>query len=463
MDERAGELTRKSIHVAFGGLALALRWLEPWQAAAGAFAAALFNLLALHRLTRGALLRAGERAGGFSWGVAGYPCAVLALIVVFRERLELAAAVWGLVAFGDGMAAITGVVVGGPRLAWNRRKTVVGSLAFIAWGTAGSALLLRWTQLAALDGDPGGRIGASFLATGVADERWLLGGCLVAAIAAAGVESLDSGVDDNLTVPLVGGAVLSVMSVVDPGRWPEIVRLAAERLPLGFPLLAAAAGAAFSLRIVTVGGAIAGLGLAAILLAALGWGSLTIFALVVVIAAIATRLGRARKEGAGLAEGSAGRRGAAQALANTSAAAIFAILAAVTPSDPVFRIALTASLATALADTVATEIGQAYARRAWALVPPKPVPLGTPGAVSSVGTLAAAAAAATIAATGVVCDMTPLAASAAVAAGAWLAAMAESLVGGLWRSARPADHGLLNFANTLCGAGAAVALYQLGR
>ena len=100
MNRLIGELMRKAVHISMGGFALLFRWITPGQAAILALVALLFNLFVLHRLTRRTLLRKDEHASGFSLGIALYPAAVLAVIVVFRERMELAAAVWGLLAFG---------------------------------------------------------------------------------------------------------------------------------------------------------------------------------------------------------------------------------------------------------------------------------------------------------------------------------------------------------------------------
>jgi len=91
-----------------GGFAFLLRYLTPPQAAGCAALALLFNLFLLHRVTRRTLLRDHEREEPFSLGIALYPAAVLALVIVFHDRLELAAAGWGLIAFGDGMATVAG-------------------------------------------------------------------------------------------------------------------------------------------------------------------------------------------------------------------------------------------------------------------------------------------------------------------------------------------------------------------
>ncbi len=110
MSRLRGELMRKAVHVSMGGFALLFRWITPTQAALLAILALLFNLFLLHRLTRRALLREDEREAGYSRGIVLYPAVVLALIIVFRERMELAAAVWGFLAVGDGMATVAGVL-----------------------------------------------------------------------------------------------------------------------------------------------------------------------------------------------------------------------------------------------------------------------------------------------------------------------------------------------------------------
>lgn len=210
------ELARKGIHMAMGLLALTLRWLEPWQAALLLLAALLFNAFVLHRVTRGYLLREAERARSFSWGVLLYPAALLATVLIFRHRLELAAAVWALLAFGDGMAAVAGVVLRGPRLPWNRHKTWVGWVAFVIWGASTAACLLRWTQAAVLDAAravPARQvtwIGSTFLGSGSPTGDWveLVLGCSAAALAAGFAESLDTRIDDNVRVTLAAATVL---------------------------------------------------------------------------------------------------------------------------------------------------------------------------------------------------------------------------------------------------------------
>ena len=67
------------------------------------------------------------------------------LVLVFRDRLWMAAAGWGILAVGDGMASLVGQAMGGPRLPWNARKGWVGFASFVVFGTAAAALLSAWT------------------------------------------------------------------------------------------------------------------------------------------------------------------------------------------------------------------------------------------------------------------------------------------------------------------------------
>ena len=135
------ELPRKLVHVGMGAFALLLRWLTPWQAMLMAVAALILNSFFLHGITRGALLRLrGAPLSDSHVGVVLYPAILLLTFIVFRSRLELAAGIWALLAVGDGMAALSGLALRGPRLPWNAKKTWSGLVAFVLFGTVGVGL-----------------------------------------------------------------------------------------------------------------------------------------------------------------------------------------------------------------------------------------------------------------------------------------------------------------------------------
>ena len=454
------ELLRKSVHVSMGGFALLLRWLTPAQAALCAAAAVLFNLLVLHRLTRRRLLREQERDRGFSFGIALYPAAVLALILVFRDRLELAAAVWALIAFGDGMAAVAGTIVGGPRLPWHPGKSWAGFVAFVLWGGSASAFLLRWVQM---DG-PTPWIGASFLDPGVpggsAPAAFLLSACLAAAVAAGFAESLRTGIDDNLLVPLVGGAVLWAATLVEPARLAGATDLVSN-FGWGALVNAALAVAALAARGVGTSGALTGWVLGTTLYGFAGWRGFAMLFLFFVLGTACTKVGYARKAALGIAQERGGRRGAKNALANTTAGVVFAFLAAATPHPQLFALALVAAFATAASDTAASEIGQAWGKTHVLVTTFRRVPPGTDGAVSLEGTAAGILASVVLAGAAWGTGLVGGAGFVIVVAAAFFGSTLESYLGATFERMAVVDNEVVNFANTVAGGLFAIAVGAL--
>lgn len=434
-------LARKGLHLAMGAGALLLRWLTPVQAAACAAAALLFNLFALHAITRGTLLREAERPRGRSAGILLYPLAILILILVLHRHLEIVAAAWGLLAFGDGMATLAGLALRGPALAWNPDKTWSGSLAFVLCGGGAAMFLMRWVR-------PDPEMHASI---------WI-GGCIAAALAAALVETLRTGLDDNLSVPFVGAAVLYAATLVEPARlaawWDHSGSFVAAAL--AFNLVVAAA--ALRARAVDRSGAIAGALLGTIVAAFGGWRCYVLLLGFFLLGTGATRAGYARKLAAGIAQEKGGRRGARHALANVSAGAAFAFLAVATPGEQVFLCAVAAAFATAAADTVSSEIGQAYGRRHVLVTSLRTVPAGTDGAVSLEGTAAGLSAAALLAFVGYSTGLLAPVGAGIVVVAALIGTTVESFLGATWERAHGIDNDVMNFTNTLVGGLTALAL-----
>src|SRR5918993_395681 len=99
----AGELKRKLLHIAVGGFPFLLRDLTWPQAALMAVAAFAFNWQLMPRVGGRAMWREREHGAGYPLGILLYPVGVLGLVLVFRHHLWMAAAVWGVLALGDGM------------------------------------------------------------------------------------------------------------------------------------------------------------------------------------------------------------------------------------------------------------------------------------------------------------------------------------------------------------------------
>ncbi|MGB5975492.1 MAG: DUF92 domain-containing protein, partial [Nodosilinea sp.] len=118
----------------------------------------------------------------------------------------------------------------------------------------------------------------------------------------------------------------------------------------------------------------------------LGWRGYVVMMAYFVAGSAVTRLGKQRKEAAGIAEGRAGVRGPENVWGSALAAAIcaiaIAVLSAVSPASsqqlwiPLLALAYVSSLSTKLSDTTASEVGKAYGRHTFLITSLKPVPAG---------------------------------------------------------------------------------------
>jgi uncharacterized protein (TIGR00297 family) len=438
MPHATNELLRKSLHIAFGFGAFALRWL-PWQVAAGVCVVAIAsNWLLLHRLV-GRHVSRHER--GYDAGIVLYPVAVLLLVLVFRHELHFAAIGWALLAFGDGVATLAGKSIRIASLPWNRDKSWGGLFAFFIVGSAAAIAVAYWLDYR---------------------HPFII---LIAALAAAITESLSLGIDDNLTVPFAASVALVVAAipVVHPyATWPQT--------PLWLIVNAVLALVAYLTRSVSFSGALGGWVLGAILILGAGWPMYVGLLVFFILGTVATKLGYSRKAHAGLAQEGGGRRGFSHAFSNVGVAAICAIAVsrlARTTHGSLVEIELLpllmgiAALATAAADTVASEIGQLIGKRAFLPVSLRRVPVGTEGAISVEGTLAGLAGGFVVALSGMLAvhamfkDVFAFSWGIVVAltfcafAGSYL----ESIAGS-WNRKRiaPIPNGVLNFCNTAAGA-----------
>ena len=126
------------------------------------------------------------------------------------------------------------------------------------------------------------------------------------------------------------------------------------------------------------------------------WGSLAWRGWLAVVAYLAlgslvTKMGFARKQELGLAEGRGGRRGPENVWGSAFTGLVLALLIAAGIGSPaLLLIGFSASFAAKLADTFGSEIGKRWGRTTLLITSLRPVPPGTEGAVSVEGTLASA-------------------------------------------------------------------------
>ena len=435
-----GEILRKVVHVGCGGFAFLLRDLSPPQASALAVSAFLFNWQVLPRMGGRTLWRSADHAQGFPRGILLYPLSVLALILYFWSSLWMAAALWGVLAFGDGSASLVGQTVGGPRLPWNRDKGWAGLAAFIVFGTLGAACLIAWTSRLPLD-----------------PFAWhaprTFGVAFVTTLLCALVESLPTTLDDNFTVPLIGALVLPLVAQADPSLWASDSGFPG-RVLLGLGLNLAVALGAMAAGSIDLGGAVSAVVIGTVITAGLGVGGFAVMMAFFVLGSLATRLGYRVKAARGIAQEKGGARGWRNAWANGAVPAFLAALAGLiaVPLHDLLVLAYAAAVATAAADTCSSEVGKAYGRRTFLITSLRPVAPGTEGAVSLEGTLGGFLGGLAVAFTGVAFGLYGAREATLVGVAALLGSLAESVLGTVAERNGWMGNDLLNATNTAIGA-----------
>lgn len=441
------EDARQLVHISFGAAALLLRWLPWFEAAMMASFAVCFNIWGLHRLGGARLFRADEHGRArVKSGIVLYPATILGLLFLLPERFDIIAAAWGVLAAGDGMASLVGRHVPIAPIPWNARKSVGGTLAFVFFGSAAAVGLLMWC---------GGRVVPPAYA-------WfpVLAGVL-GATAAALAETIPISLDDNVTVAGTAAAVMWAVSIVGEDA---AIRLALEpqvALPLALAANLAIAAAGYLLRTVSISGAGAGTVIGAVILATTGWSGWALLLLTFAFAVTATRMGGGRKTRLGIAEEKGGRRGAANALANTGFAAAAALISATSYAHKPGLLAFSAALIAGSSDTVASEIGKAWGKRTLLITTRDAVKAGTPGAMSLEGTLAGLAAATLLAAAAAALGLIAPKMIGAVVVGATVGALLESVLAARFEQDGILNNDVLNFINSATAAYTAVKLAAL--
>ena len=460
------ETARQWVHIGSGLFALLLRVLTGWQAAAMAAFALVFNVVLLPHVGGRQLYRPVDHARGFPLGILLYPLAVLLLTLAFPSRLDIAAAAWGILAFGDGFATLVGrsrteetaetaktaeqhpfsahaavSAVPSGRIPWNADKSIAGTLAFVVFGSIAGVGLAWWVRPSIVPAPP---------------MLFTVAAPLAAAVLAALVETIPVRLDDNVSVPATAAAVLWIASLMTAESLAGSSGRIAAALPWALGVNALTGWLGYRARTVSRSGAIVGVLVGAIIYAGGGAGAWLLLLATFLVASATSRLGLARKEQLGIAEERGGRRGAGNAIANCGVAALAAIAAATTPYTAAALGALVAALTAGGSDTVASEIGKAWGRSTFLVTTFSRVTPGTPGAMSLEGTAAGLLAALGLAAIGAGVGLVPVSAILIVVAAATAGALVESALAATLEGPGILNNDMLNFINTAVAAAVAV-------
>ena len=440
------EDTRQLVHIAFGACAMLLRWLTWFEATMLAAMAVAFNLFALHRLGGARLFRPDERGRyRVKSGIVLYPASVVGLLLLLPERLDIVAGAWGVLAAGDGTATLVGRRAPIRPLPWNPDKSLGGMLAFMIFGGAAAVALLWWCR-----------------ETVIPPAFWwypAVAGVL-GAVAAAAVETIPislrrqcerrrnrcSGHVDRVSCQRGSrrGRSSGGGSGASHGNRGECRRRRSglpctDRLGLGRDRSARCWESPSSWP---PGGRVGRCCLRRSAPQPLRRDS----------DYAASRLSASKRR-------VEGRRGAANAVANTGVATVAAILSVLSYGHDWALVGFVAALTAGGSDTVASEIGKAWGdERFWSQRDGRSA-AGTPGQCRFEGTLAGVAAAFMLASLAASLDLIGWDALLPVVAGATAGALLESFLGASLEPAGVVNNDVLNFINTAAAAYIAIRLW----
>ncbi len=196
----------------------------------------------------------------------------------------------------------------------------------------------------------------------------------------------------------------------------------------------------------------------------LGWQGYGVVMFYFLVGVGVTKIGKEKKEAAGIAEGRGGLRGPENVWGSALVGTLCAIASLGVNEfwQSLLVLGYVASFSTKLSDTSASEVGKAYGKRTFLITTFRPVPPGTEGAISLEGTLAGVVASLAIALVGYVVGMIDAWGILWCAISAAIATNIESVIGAtIQEKFDLLTNEVVNIINTLIGAMVAIVLAWL--
>ncbi len=442
------ETKRKIEHIVPVVFAFLLRYLNTWQILLFAFLGILYGLFLSRMLVKNAFR---ENEQGIPLGKVIYGVMVFILVLLFHRKMYIAAGAWAIMSLGDGCSGLFGKMYGKKRLPWNPEKSWIGSSAFVLFGGLGAAVLMWWVGLNPSDAN-------NIYGQAQIPATWFyfLTTAFLASFVAAVVESLPLKINDNITVPLASGLLLYSATLV---HWEYLERahsiVIALSISISFGLLA------YCLKMVSRSGFIGGVIIGTIIYVCLGLGGFLILFTFFFLGSWSSKHKYNWKSAHGIAQENQGRRSTKHAIAKGGVGLIMSVMALLTDTPEVFKIAFVAAFATATFDTISSELGQIYGKRPILITTMKYVPAGTNGAVSVKGTMLGILSSSFVGAEAYVLQLISFKSIAIVVAASFVGTTVESILGATVERWKYANNEVINFINISTGVGASILLAKM--
>ncbi len=444
------ELKRQSAYISLGMLALLFPFVPKWVIVLGVlFGAIIIVYLPKDSLIFRALASERDREAGVLIGPLKFSFAILMLailVVTLDFPVYVLAATIGVVAFGEGSASLVNLLV-------SRNRSLFWSVTLLVLGTLFGFIFGGWAMV------------NTGMGTGGLDLMFFL--AVIGTVTGALLYTIVD--EENIAIPLGAGMAMWLFSSFSYPRVPGVAEIL---VAVAFPLVIGMAS--YKLAAADLSGALAGVlsGLLMILFGGIGW-----FVLLLVFfftGTIFTKYGYSYKLSVGAAQPREGSRGYRNVFGNCLIPLVFVVAYGVIGGfeapllgrvdRTVFTIGYLGAMATATADTLASEIGSTYRGQPRMITTMKRVRPGTDGAVSLLGEAAAILGSAAIALAAIPMGVSGPDAILTIILtmlGGFIGANVDSLLGATLQKKKILTNEGVNFFATAAGGALSMALYLL--
>jgi uncharacterized protein (TIGR00297 family) len=360
------EIKRKIIHIFFGLPVILYGFIPVNYVMAIAIIAIGHNLLIAPFYMRSIF----KKRKKIDIGIVLYPIAVLLSIIIFKDNPLYASFLWLTLSFGDGFSGLIGIKFGKMKLRYNSDKTVEGFLAGFISSFTGMILIYLFLK-------------NRFPQALNTSEILLM--ILLLSLSTSFVETLPLKINDNITVPITG-FIISFIFINSSGISLFINR--DNHYIFYSILLLLFAISSYIFKFLNLSGSITAFIIGFSILILSGIYPLGLLIMFFILSVLATKFRYEYKEILGIGEENNGIRGLTSVIPKGIIPLYASLLIAFHPNMIYFKIIYIVVIASALFDTVSSEIGKGFAGQTFSLLKFRKVYPGERGGISIEGVVA---------------------------------------------------------------------------